>query len=124
MTAYQVANWSTPPHVTHELLVNIAGSATISTEDTAADLDGTVPVGVVTDSAFDTGDISFRVSVDGGTTYVPLYDNAGTRVTISSAEASRGYALDPTQFLAWDRVRVEVGTQADNTTITLVSRPL
>lgn len=127
MTAYQVANWPTPPKIRHHLLVNVATDDDLT--DEYADLDGTRVVGFETDSDFDTSDVMFQVAgrdTDGTpTTFQDLYDSAFTQVLLSSVTASASVALDPTHFLAWDFVKVKLGTgQADNTIVTLVSVPL
>lgn len=88
-------------------------------------------VGLVTPSAWTAAAISFLVSAD-GTNYFPLYNSAGTEVTIPSASiatgAGRAFSLNPQDFAGWRYVKVVSGVngttvnQGAARVVTLVSR--
>ena len=82
----------------------------------AVDLDGLRPARLVMPSAWTAAAISFDVSAD-GVTYGPLYDQYGTEVTISSANAvaSRQIILDPTLFMSVRYLKVRSGTNGSTT---------
>ena len=79
-------------------------------------------VGLSTDSAFTTSDISFSVcqTVDG--TYLPLKMETGAVYKITSGAASSYYALDYLKFLGARYIKVIATSQSSATVITLVSK--
>jgi hypothetical protein len=93
---------------------------------------GATFVGLVTPAAWTAADITFDVSKD-GTTWFPLFDNAGAEVKIPSASiptgAGQAFALLSTIFQGWSWLRVRSGVsatpvnQAAARTVTLVRHP-
>lgn len=69
-------------------------------------------VAVQTPATWTAAAISFDVSMD-DSTFVALYDDQGTEVTIPSASiatgAARGFSLDPRNFVGWKYVKVRSG---------------
>jgi hypothetical protein len=73
-------------------------------------------VGLLTPSAWTAADIAFQVSHD-GSTFVDLYDDSGSRVTVTAA-ASRAIALDlaALSLSMWDFVKLESVSTSDSDT--------
>lgn len=97
------------PKRTEEITLTIANNAALSG---AAELGGAWPVGVVTPSAWTAADISFDVSYDGGTTYVPLYDGSAEikiATGIVATNQARGFGLDPTKFHMATHLKIRSG---------------
>ena len=71
--------------------------------------------------------LTFQVSVDGGSTWLDLYDVTGSEVSVTAA-AGQYHAIDPVVFAAINHVKVRSGTsgapvvQTADRTITLVVR--
>ena len=86
------------------------------------------PVGFTTGSNISGSLISFLVSND-GVTYVPLYDETSTEVSLTITTAARGYVFVPQEVWAWKFMKVRLGTSASSvaqkivtTNFTLVTR--
>jgi hypothetical protein len=102
-------------------ILTIANGATISG---SADLGEGKIVGILTDSAFDTADISIQVSLDGGTTFVALRDQANNAIKVTAAIASTQYGFDEDERSALRSVRrvrvVSSVAQAGATNVTII----
>ena len=57
-----------------------------------------LPAGIKTPSGWTTADITFQASESEAGTYVDMYDTSGSQLTITSAAASRWYAIAPQDF--------------------------
>ncbi len=102
-------------------VITVATSATTSA---AVSLIGVTILGVITPSALTGTSLTFQVSSSAAGTYVPLYDSAGTQVSVTVA-ASRGYYLDPAIFAGWRYVKLVSGSsEAADRTFTLFVRPV
>jgi hypothetical protein len=105
--------------------VTIAGSASLSG---AIDLYDYTLCGVITDSAWDGGAISFAAATTLSGTYVAVVNSAGSEVTTGSIAASKWCALDPADFAGVRYLKIQSGTsaatvnQGDATVLTLVLR--
>jgi hypothetical protein len=89
--------------------VTIAPNASLSD---AMNLEGRTLVAVeIDETGWTTAAITFQASSD-GTDFDPLYDSAGTEVTIASANvvAGRTINLDNTKFLGVQWIKVQSGT--------------
>lgn len=89
------------------------------TSDAVKVYDGEL-VGITTDSAWDTQNITFTDSSSSAGTFSPVYDATSTAVTITSAAASRYYTLASggIKGLMWVKV-VSATNQTGDTTLTL-----
>lgn len=67
--------------------------------------------GVQLPGTWTTAAITFEVSVDGGTTFKPLYDLYGTEYTAQAA-ADRWVGLPVSDFAAYDAVKIRSGSVA------------
>lgn len=78
-------------------------------------------VGIQTDSAWDTQDITFTTSATSGDTFVGVYDATNTAVTVTSATASRYYTLASAGIkgLQWIKL-VSAANQSGDTVLTLI----
>jgi hypothetical protein len=78
-------------------------------------------------SSWTTANLTFQVSPDGGTTWFELYDQNGNEITATAA-ASNGIVLSPSQFSAFEYLRIRSGTaalpvnQMANATLQLILR--
>lgn len=96
--------------------VTIASSGTVST---AIQLDGVIPVGIITPAALTGTSMSFQFSHD-DSTFNALYNTSGTLVSITVA-ASRWIGLDKEDYLGAKSLKVVSGsTEAAERTITIV----
>lgn len=57
------------------------------------DLSGVEDIILVSPAAWTAAAITFRISPDGGTTYYPVYDEAGNELTVSSANWGTARAI-------------------------------
>jgi hypothetical protein len=73
--------------------------------------DGCAILGAITDSAWDTADMTFAVSLD-GTNFFPLLNEAGTEVEAASVAASSAVALPDSLTKGWKYIKVRSGTSA------------
>ena len=85
--------------------------------------------GIVMPAAWTAANLTFQVSVDGGTTYVDMYDATGDEVE-AVASTSRYIALLPDALAAVTKIKIRSGTaatpvnQGGNRTIGLVLRAI
>lgn len=106
------------------LQVTIANGASLSG---AVAIGDHVPVGIAMPAAWTAASLTFQVSADGGTTWLDLYDTAGTEVAYTVA-ADRYIPLDPSIWIGINMIKVRSGTaaaavnQGGARTLTLVSR--
>lgn len=68
-------------------------------------------VGIQTPAAWSTAALTFQGSMDGGITYVDLYDDAGTERSIP-VTASKAFTVDPTKFMGLTHLKFRSGTSA------------
>ncbi len=86
-------------------------------------------VGIGMPAAWDTGGITFLVSVDGGVNWLDLYDPAGVNYALVVA-AAQYILIDPVVFAGINDIKVQSGTtgspvtQSADRTLTLILRPL
>ena len=98
------------------VLIDVSENATVSS---AINLDGMVPIGIITPSTMTGTAIKFQFSHD-KTTYTALYDTAGSEVSITSA-ASRWIGLDPEDFAGARSIKLVSGSsEADDRSIIIV----
>jgi hypothetical protein len=82
-------------------------------------LGGMVIASISSPAAWTAADLQFEASFDGGTTWLPVYDDAGTRVVIASAAFAAGRAyvnkavLEQLAGLTWIRLVSSVNQGAD-----------
>jgi hypothetical protein len=107
----------------------IASGASLSGEVVLNPMHGTI-VGVAMPAEWTAADLTFQVSVDGGTTWLEvLRPDDGNALTVQVAAASYT-PLAPTDLFGAKRIKVRSGTsgtpvnQAAGRTITLEMRPL
>jgi hypothetical protein len=102
--------------------VTIAASASLSG---ALDLGARTPVGIILPSGWTTASLTFQGSVD-GSTFFDLYNAAGVEVTVTNGQASRWYALDPSDFYGVRYLKIRSGSsgtpvnQTSQVTVTVV----
>ena len=83
-----------------------------NTTSNAIVLNEMTPVALMTTGSVITGtSITFVVSTD-GTTYVPLYDETTTEVSLTFAGSPRAWNLPVKSFLGWTFMKVRLGTSA------------
>ena len=78
------------------------------------------PVGITTGSNITGTALTFLVSND-NVTYVSLYDETSTEVSLTITTAARGYALPLPQTWPWKFMKVRLGTSASSVAQTLVT---
>ena len=100
-------------------LIDVSESATVSS---AIQLDGVVPIGIITPAAMTGTAIKFQFSHD-DLTFTALYDTSGSEVSITSA-ASRWIALDKEDFLSAKSIKLVSGSSeaADRSIIVVLMR--
>jgi hypothetical protein len=82
----------------------IASGATLS--DAIQCYQGTL-LTLETPAALTSATINFQGSLD-GVTYVPIYDNTNTRVSLTvTTNQARGYNLTPSVFVGWPYIKLE-----------------
>lgn len=108
---------------TRKLKVTIANGATTSD---AISLEGYQIVAIQTPSAMTGTSLSFTTPYGDGSTYIAVYDDTNTQVTVTIATgASRHYELSPAKYVSMDTVKVvSNGTEAAERTLYLVTRPV
>lgn len=100
--------------------VTIADSATTSDEVDMSDVEF---VAIITDSALDTGTITFQAALETGGTFIPVKDASDTAIEITSAAASTYYIINPIGIDGMRFIKlVSATTQTGASTITLVLR--
>lgn len=72
---------------------------------------GHKPIGVVMPSAWTAANLTFQVSVDGGTTWNNLYDKDGVEYTVT-ASTSRYIILPPYDWAGITHLKIRSGTAA------------
>ena len=83
-----------------------------NTTSNAIVLNQMTPVSLMTSASVITGTaITFLVSTD-GTTYVPLYDETSTEVSLTAAASSRAWGLAIKAFFGWPFMKIRLGTSA------------
>lgn len=80
----------------------------------AIDLKNLRLFGIITPAALTGTVFTFQESVDGGTTWLNLYDEYGTEVSVSVG-TSRSITLDPVKFAAVSMLRIRSGPAASPT---------
>ena len=86
--------------------------------------------GIIMPSAWTAANLTFQVSVDGGTTYQNLYDDSGVEIICVAAASTTIVFRDPTIFSSIALLKVRSGTaatpvnQGGNRTIGLVLRAI
>ena len=75
-----------------------------------------VPCGLaITGSVLGNGTLTFLGSYNGGLTYLPIYDETGTEVSLTAgSQVARAYRLDPVDFFPWTLIKIVKGTSASN----------
>jgi hypothetical protein len=107
-----------------QLPVTIASGTSLSPEVTTG---GKTLLGIAMPAAWDAAGITFLVSVDGGVTWLDLYDQTGANVALV-AGASQYILLDPTLFSGINDLKVQSGAtgaavnQGADRVLTLVLR--
>jgi len=71
-----------------------------------------VLVGIQMPAAWTAADLTFQVSVDGGTTWVDLHDDGGAEIKITSPSAGEFRAMDPSNFSSAMFLKVRSGISA------------
>ena len=87
--------------------VTIANNASLSD---GVKLYGNTLIGLVMPDTWTTAGLSFQGSVDGGATYLDLYDSTGAEKTVATGGASRIIMLPPSDWFAIDAIKVRSGT--------------
>lgn len=85
-------------------------------------IEGLVVVGLVIPSGFDGTSVKFSVSLDDSTYYTLVDPDTGSDVAVA-AGASEAYAINPALLKAWKFLKLVVGTQTGDITLTLVTEP-
>lgn len=90
-----------------------------------------VLVGIQMSAAWTSASLSFQISIDGGTTWLDLYDDSGTEVTLSpTSPAGKFLAISPDPFAGAVFLKVRSGTtgtpvnQGADRVLTLLTRKL
>jgi hypothetical protein len=79
-------------------------------------------VGLRTDSAFDTGDITFETALASGGTFITVKDSAGSSIQIDSVAASDHRTVSGAGVKGLSYIKlVSSVTQGDETVITLIT---
>lgn len=83
----------------------IANGATVSN---AIDCSYGALVAIQSPATFDAVNISFQGSVDGGTTYCPIYYSDGTlySVTVGALSAATAFAIDYTKLIGFQYIKL------------------
>jgi hypothetical protein len=76
----------------------------------AIDLDRSTLSALIMPAAWTTAGLSFQISAD-NSTFVDFYDKTNNEITMSVA-ASRGYQLDPSNWLGIRYIKIRSGTSA------------
>lgn len=107
------------PLYTKDVLVASGG-----TTSTKVDLQGHVIVALITPASLTSTTCEIQSSPDNGATWLPVYDQAGTKLEITLG-ASRWIALVPGDLAGLRLVRLVTGSaEADDRTIKISARPL
>jgi hypothetical protein len=96
--------------VKHKNTVSILDTATLSS---AIDLRTATLTGVILPSGFNGTTLGFQVSDTEDGTYVALQDGAGSDYGLTVA-ASKAYALNPSDFVSWQFVKLVVTAQTSD----------
>lgn len=99
---------NTVMNVTDILPVTIANGQSLSG---GVSLGGLRLFGVVMPSGWTAANLTFQASVDGGASWVNLYDANGSEVTVT-AGTSRFIALEPALFASLTHLQLRSGTSA------------
>ena len=94
------------PAIAYDRLAVIASGATVSS---VVDTRGGIITGLILPAAFTGTAITFQVSdkVDG--TFVALYDETNTAISLTVAQG-RGYKIDPSLLAGWRFVKIVSGS--------------
>ena len=102
----------------HGALPRATATLTIPAGQSASDALDTadmIPLGVITPGAWTEAALSFQVSAD-GSTWIPLYDQYGSEVSIPSSAiptgAARAFSIALANVAAWRFIRLVSGTNA------------
>lgn len=96
------------PKVTSPVPVVIANGASLSA---MLDCSGGKLQGIIMPSAWTAAGLSFAVSNKSDGTFVPLYDNAGSEVTVTAAiNQALNLAAAPKSLDAWRFIKIRSGT--------------
>jgi len=88
-----------------------------------------IPVGIVMPATWTAAALTFQVSVDGGTTWVEMYDNTGTAVSLT-VDINRYVQLAASSWFGINHIKIRSGTSGSPVTqgadriLTLVSKKL
>lgn len=98
-------------NVIQNTTATIANGASLSG---AVNLGGNVLAGLIMPAAWTTADITFAVAKNNTDTPVPLFDDQGNEVKVTSPAASRGIALDSIagSIAPWPYIYIRSGTSA------------
>lgn len=101
-----------PEYVNYAQQVDVTIAAGATGLSGALDLKGMTPVAIQMPGTWVAADITFQVSLDGGVSYLDLYDEAGTEIVVKAA-ASRVIALN-TVAKYWNggKIKIRSGTAA------------
>lgn len=106
------------------IAVAIANGQSLSA---AVPLGSAIVIGIEIPAAWTTANLTFQASAD-DTTYLDVYDSAGTELTVTVGGVSRHIALDQTLFVGFSSIKVRSGTtgtpvaQGGARTVTLVTK--
>ncbi len=96
-----------PSPVLNYTTCTIADGASLSD---AIDLNGANLCVIQLPSGWDTAGITFQGSVDGGTTFVNVYDATATEYAVSSISASKSVKVAPTFLDGYTHIKIRSGT--------------
>lgn len=109
------------------LAATIANGASLSD---AVETNGRGIVAVRIPSGWTAANLTFQVSVDGGTTFVNAYDSAGAEITCVVTAADTFISVNSAVFIGADQIKVRSGTsgtpvnQSGGDVVTLIVRPV
>lgn len=87
----------------------------------AISLHGTTAVAITAPGAMDSAAISFEGSIDGGTSFAPVFQGS-TQFTITLDANAATYTLDANTFVAFDQIKVKCAS-AETANRTFVIKP-
>lgn len=100
--------------------VTIANGAAVTTQE--VDLSGRHVVGLVMPTVWTAADIAFDISLDSGSTWLPIHDKDGAEIKLTVA-ASRYVAIPPALLPGLGRIRLRSSqNQGAERSLTLVVR--
>ena len=90
-----------------------SGTVTVANDAQLSDaypLHGTTLVAFETPAAITGTTYTFHGSIDNGQTYVEVRNQLGSAIAFTGVTASGVYPLDPRDFIAFDKIKVNTGT--------------